>query len=234
VGYVEDVNDGSDTRLRMIEVAERLFAEQGIGGVSLREIGAQAGQRNTAAARYHFGTKQGLVDAIFQYRMTSINVRRLEMLAAFDRDGRSHYLRALAEAYLYPLSEMLGEAGRPSWYLRFCTHAAYLEGTAPTDLGAQEWTRGMHIVKSRFGEMLVDLPDEVAADRWALFAGYMTHALADRELLIQHGRAALLSDRAIFLAGLVDTAVALAGAPVSDSTRSQIDAASRRQPVATH
>jgi hypothetical protein len=155
------------------------------------------------------------------------------MLAVFDRDGRSHELRALAEAYLYPLSEMLGEAGRPSWYLRFCTHAAYLEGTAPTDLGAQEWTRGVHIVRSRIREVLGDLPEQVAADRWSLFAGYMTHALADRELLIQHGRASMLTDRSIFLAGLIDTAVALAAAPVSDTTRWQIDTASR-QPIATH
>jgi AcrR family transcriptional regulator len=219
------VKNGTDTRLRMIEVAEQLFAERGIGGVSLREIGVQAGQRNTAAARYHFGTKQGLIDAIFQQRMSPINRRRLEMLEAFDRDGSGHELRSLAEAYLYPLSEMLGEAGRPSWYLRFCTHAAYVEGTAPTDLGRQDWTRGVHIVKSRFLEVLHSLPDEVAADRWSLFAGYMTHALADRELIIQHGRADLLSDRAIFLAGLVDTAVALASAPISKATEAGIHSA---------
>jgi AcrR family transcriptional regulator len=212
------VKNGCDTRLCMIEVAERLFAERGIGGVSLREIGAQAGQRNTAAARYHFGTKQGLVDAIFQHRMSPINVRRLEMLTAFDRDGRGHELRALTEAYLYPLSEMLGETGRPSWYLRFCTHAAYVEGTAPTDLGGQEWTRGVHIVKSRLLALLADLPDELANDRWSLFAGYLTHALADRELIIQYGRSDLLSDRTVFLAALVDTAVALLSAPVSEVT----------------
>jgi AcrR family transcriptional regulator len=222
------VDQGSITRQRLIEVAERLFAERGIAGVSLREIGATAGQRNTAAARYHFGSKEGLVDAIFQYRMSPINARRLEMLAEFDREGRGHDLRALAEAYLYPLSEMLGEVGRPSWYLRFCTHAAYLEGTAPTDLGRQEWTRGMHIVKTRLQAALADVPPEAAADRWNLFAGYMVHALADRELLVQHGRTAQLSERSVFLAGLIDTAVALVAAPVSPGSQARIDAARRR------
>jgi AcrR family transcriptional regulator len=222
------VDQGSVTRQRLIEVAERLFAERGIAGVSLREIGATAGQRNTAAARYHFGSKEGLVDAIFQHRMSPINARRLEMLTEFDREGRGHDLRALAEAYLYPLSEMLGEVGRPSWYLRFCTHAAYLEGTAPNDLGRQEWTRGMHIVKTRLHAALADFPAEVVADRWSLFAGYMAHALADRELLVQHGRTAQLSERSVFLAGLVDTAVALVAAPVSPSTQARIDATRRR------
>ncbi len=146
------------TPLRLIEVAERLFAERGIAGVSLREIGATADQRNTAAVRYHFGSKQGLVDAIFQYRMTPINARRLAMLAEFDREGRGQELRALAEAYLYPLSEALGEVGRPSWYLRFCIHAAYLEGTAPTDLGRQDWTRGLQILRSRLQAMLDTFP----------------------------------------------------------------------------
>jgi AcrR family transcriptional regulator len=222
------VDQGSVTRQRLIEVAERLFAERGIAGVSLREIGATAGQRNTAAARYHFGSKEGLVDAIFRYRMSPINARRLAMLADFDHEGRGHDLRALAEAYLYPLSEMLGEVGRPSWYLRFCTHAAYLEGTAPTDLGRQEWTRGIHIVKTRVNAALAHFPPEAAADRWHLFAGYMAHALADRELMIQHGRTAHLSERAVFLAGLVDTAVALVAAPVSPATQVELDAARRR------
>ena len=74
----------------MIEVAERLFAERGLNGVSLREIGAAAGQRNTAAARYHFGTKTALVDAIFEHRMTPINAQRVAMLKELDRTGRGH------------------------------------------------------------------------------------------------------------------------------------------------
>ena len=50
-----------------------------------RDRRGQAGQRNTAAARYHFGTKQGLVDAIFRHRMQPINARRMSMLAASTR-----------------------------------------------------------------------------------------------------------------------------------------------------
>jgi AcrR family transcriptional regulator len=34
------------TRERLLVTAERLFAERGVAGVSLREIGAAAGQRN--------------------------------------------------------------------------------------------------------------------------------------------------------------------------------------------
>ena len=111
---------GIDTQTRIIEVAERLFAERGINGVSLREIGAEAGQRNTGAARYHFGSKEGLVNAVYEHRMVPVNERRVAMLRELDDDD----LRGLTEAFLYPLSEQLGEPGRPSWYLRFSIQAA--------------------------------------------------------------------------------------------------------------
>ena len=205
-----------DTRTRLIEVAERLWSERGVNGVSLREIGAAAGQRNTGAARYHFGSKEGLVNAVFQHRMVPVNERREALLAELA----GHDLRGLAEAFLYPLSEQLGEPGRPSWYLRFSMQAAYVEGAAPTDLSAQPWTRGVLELRERFEAALTELgiPDAVRRDRWNLFTGHMTHALADRERQIEDLPRKQLTDRALFLSGLVDTAVALAAAPVSAET----------------
>ncbi|MET0908751.1 MAG: helix-turn-helix domain-containing protein, partial [Ilumatobacteraceae bacterium] len=54
---------------RIVEVAERLFALHGIDGVSLRQIAAAAGTANNSAVNYHFGSKDGLITAIFQYRL---------------------------------------------------------------------------------------------------------------------------------------------------------------------
>lgn len=209
-----------ETRVRLIEVAERLYAERGVNGVSLREIGAAAGQRNTGAARYHFGSKEELLDAVWRHRMEPINERRQAMLAELDAEGRGDDLRGLAEAFLLPLSEQLGDLGRPSWYLRFCLHAAYVEGTAPTELGRDPWTQGVQVIADRFDRVLAGLgiPDAVRADRWSQFVGHMAHALADREHTLEHRPRTPLSNRALFLAGLVDTAVALAVAPVSAET----------------
>ncbi|NUU21656.1 MAG: TetR/AcrR family transcriptional regulator, partial [Streptomycetaceae bacterium] len=215
---------GAAARLGMIEVAERLFAERGVNGVSLREIGTQAGQRNTAAARYHFGSKEALVDAVFRYRMEPINERRLDYLDDLDQAGRGHELRGLVEAFLYPLAETLGEPGRPSWYLRFCVSAGFLEGIAVADLSREEYTRGAHIVRTRLTTQLGHLPRPLRDDRWGLFAGYVSNALAARETLIQYstGRAARLTPRPAFLSDLVDTAVALVAAPVSAATEAHL------------
>jgi AcrR family transcriptional regulator len=202
----------------MIEAAERLFAERGINGVSLREIGAQAGQRNTAAARYHFGSKEALVDAVFRHRMEPVNARRLAMLDELAEAGRDHDVRGLIEAFLYPLADTLGEPGKPSWYLRFSVQAGFLKGTAVHDLAREEWTRGVYTVRERLLGHNFGLPPRIRDDRWVLLSSYLTHALADRESAIHYPDTRPVTDREVFLAGLTDTAVALFLAPVSDRT----------------
>ena len=151
--------NGAGARERMIEVAERLFAERGIAGVSLREIGAAAGQRNNSAAQYHFGTKAGLVDAVFELRMTPINERRLAMLDALDAEGRGRELRALVEAFVEPFAEGAGH-GR-SHYARFVAQVASDPETAALTSNDRGFMRGLRAVIERIGAVLGDLPDAI-------------------------------------------------------------------------
>ena len=70
------------TREQLILAGERLFAQQGVDNVSLRQINAEAGQRNSSASHYHFGSKESLITAICEYRLERLNKRRNDMLAA--------------------------------------------------------------------------------------------------------------------------------------------------------
>ena len=56
--------DCGATANRLILAAEAEFARAGIQGASLRRINALAGQRNTSAVRYHFGSREGLLEAL--------------------------------------------------------------------------------------------------------------------------------------------------------------------------
>ena len=58
-------------REQMIDAAERLASERGLGAMSLRDVMAEAGQRNKSAAQYHFGSREGLVEAVIEARMAS-------------------------------------------------------------------------------------------------------------------------------------------------------------------
>ena len=100
---------GRATRDLLIRTAERLFAERGIGAVSLREIGQAAGQRNNAVTQYHFGSRQDLIDAIYVYRAATINRRRHELLAEFEANRRGRDLEEILWVTLRPHAESISD-----------------------------------------------------------------------------------------------------------------------------
>lgn len=72
------------TRERLLLAAERLFAEQGYGAVSLRTIMAEA-KANFASAHYYFGSKEGVLEAIFAKHGTAMNAERNALFDACER-----------------------------------------------------------------------------------------------------------------------------------------------------
>lgn len=103
------------TQAALIEVAESLFAESGIDGVSLRQIGAAAGSSNPGVVAYHFGDKAGLVDAIFHHRLPAIDRRRGELLNEAVESTNAPTMYALLHALWQPLFEQLDTRGVHSY-----------------------------------------------------------------------------------------------------------------------
>ena len=112
----------------MIDVAERLFAEDGLEAVSLRAVGQAAGQRNNSAAQYHIGSRQGLVEAIIETRSRPIEARRAELVAELSEAGEPPPVRALVGLFVRPLAETLGS--QSSHYLRFLSRVVEQDGVA--------------------------------------------------------------------------------------------------------
>ena len=77
-----------DTKQRILDVAERLFAENGFAGTSLRRIIAEA-EVNLAAVHYHFHSKEGLLEAVLMRRMVPLNQERLALLGAAEQKTAS-------------------------------------------------------------------------------------------------------------------------------------------------
>jgi AcrR family transcriptional regulator len=88
-------------RERILEVAERLFAEHGMSGVGLRAICAEA-EVNLASIAYYFGSKDGLLGALFAQRAAPIAQERLRLLAHCFKDGQQPALEDILEAFLRP------------------------------------------------------------------------------------------------------------------------------------
>lgn len=104
-----------DGKTKMILVAEALFAEGGINGVSMREIASKAGQGNHFAVQYHFGSREGLVEAIFDYRMEQMEPVRQRMLAVAKKKGRLDDARTLLDMVYLPQLELPDGEGHHSY-----------------------------------------------------------------------------------------------------------------------
>lgn len=107
------------TKDRILDVAERLFAEHGFGATSMRAITNEAGV-NLAAVNYHFGSKDGLVEAIFARRLTPMNEERLRRLRVLEREhGGGIPLNDLIDAFVAPALELgLDEPGGGARFIR--------------------------------------------------------------------------------------------------------------------
>jgi AcrR family transcriptional regulator len=111
-----DVGTFGPGETALILAAERLFAERGIEGVSLRQVNQAANQKNTAAAHYHFGSRDGLVHAVLMYRLPDLDGRRGELLRRkFEKKDLRFYL----DAFITPLSEQLRPREEGNFYIRF-------------------------------------------------------------------------------------------------------------------
>ena len=99
-----------DTKARILDTAERLFAERGYDATSLRAITREAGV-NLAAVNYHFSSKEALLRALFARRLELLNRSRIEMLDAYEAQagGRPVPVEKVARAFLEPVLRLGGD-----------------------------------------------------------------------------------------------------------------------------
>lgn len=145
-------SDGMDGKTRLILAGEQSFAKNGINGASMREIASRAGQGNHAAVQYHFGSREGLVRAIFDYRMEQMEEARGAMLVRAERQGRLKDARTLLEIVLLPQLDLQDADGNHSYasflsqYLLRSRSPEFgdFSGTEPPNL-----TRALRLLRER-------------------------------------------------------------------------------------
>lgn len=217
-----------DTRAQLIVAAERLFAERGIEGVSLREINLAAKQRNTSAAHYHFGSKDALVDAIFEYRRSEIGKRRDELIDSLEAAGKTTDIRSLAGALVTPLAPEIQHGEEGGHYLEFLAH---LFLTSPAKVGdiLRKHQAGEQRLTALFTAALPGIPRSLIWTRILLMGRHVVISLA------VYQRRGLVVDDVGFEAYLSDMIDAVAGylaAPPSARTLQLAKQRDERGPAA--
>lgn len=97
-----------DTRARILDAAERLFAECGVDAVSVRAILKDAGV-NVALANYHFGSREGLIEELLRSRVTAHEGELIRAIDEVDARGRDATLEDVLRAFFAPAARVVTE-----------------------------------------------------------------------------------------------------------------------------
>lgn len=77
-------NDFNEKQIQILLIAERLFAENGFEGTSIRTIAKEA-EINVAMVSYYFGSKEKLLEALIIYKTSDLKIK-IENLSLEDLD----------------------------------------------------------------------------------------------------------------------------------------------------
>lgn len=215
--------------MAIVEHAERLFAEHGISGVSLRDVSAAAGQRNHSAAQYHFGDREGLVAAIYAARMGVINTARHRLLDEFDADGRDDTVESLIAAIVLPLVDLVTAAH--GWYGRFLDRSRWdrFAWGVVVDVPSASSYR---LVVARLDALLRDLPADVRRSRHDQLLTLVVGTVAGWEWA--HDRDVPRLSPHQLAAELITTGIALVNAPAAITHQDSNHLGDTRQHRSTH
>jgi AcrR family transcriptional regulator len=172
---------GTDTKERILDAAERLFAAHGFAGTSLRAVTKEAGV-NLAAVHYHFGTKEDLLRAVLSRIVIPVNRERLKMLeqveAAAGSDPPS--LEGILEAFIAPDLRLIRDLGERGVIITRFLGRSYTEPAEMVQALSREHYEelGQRFMEA-FARALPEVPQAEVYWRFKLVVGVLTYVLAD-------------------------------------------------------
>lgn len=171
----------SNLREKILDAAERTFAELGYAGTTLRLV-ADAASVTQALISYYFGSKHGLFEAAFLRRGIPISEQRVANLEALRASGKRLRLRDLVQAFLSPVLALRSTSeGRAFLRLQARLH------TEPPGVSYELRTRVYDVSTRQYVEALKqalpDLPEQDVYWRMTLMVGAYMYAFSDTHRL---------------------------------------------------
>lgn len=161
----------------LIRTAERMLATEG-PAVSLRKVAREAGHRNTSVVQYHFGSREGLIRAIAEYRVPSIIRRRSQLIALLAGENRQNEIRGLVEVLIRALLELDPE----SYYVELLAQLQLYPELEEEYIVATALIQGPDSAYWRIHSLLDHLPQSIATSRLRLAWVFIINAIAARRI----------------------------------------------------
>lgn len=206
---------------QLVLTAERLFAQRGLDGVPLRQIGTEAGMANKSAVQYHFGSKDGLVQAILLNRLEQLTLRRRLLAARAPSDD----LRAIVEAHQLPVIEMAEDQN--CFYVSFLEQLLrYDSSVSPLASLPDEHQQSHREYVRRVSDLIEHVPMPLREQRIHKVSAMCVHACADRHRYRSFGQP--VPSYAVHVSALLDDFVALLTAAPSEETLAALKGSEQR------
>jgi len=169
----------TSTRERILDAAEELVAEHGIADTSLRALTRHAGV-NLAAVHYHFGSRDGLLDALVERLAEPINRDRREALERLERAGEGWPdAPAILCAFFHPVVALLLADDHHGRHDRLARLLARIESEPPGEvarLSRRHFGEVARLYVDALVEALPTLDRDVVAERFRLANAVFTAA----------------------------------------------------------
>lgn len=173
--------------LKLMVTAERLFGEHGIDGVSLRQIVSEAGQANNSAVQHHFGTREGLVQAVYDMRLPKLDDARQVKLDTFKDKSGDICPRNLIAALILPVIEAFNEQDRNT-YAAFLARLMHKDESIHPFFHSKVPQPAAREIIERLEACYAHLPSRVFNVRIRLASGLSLDYIAERRRLKESGK----------------------------------------------
>ena len=171
---------GARTRERILDVAERLWGERGVEGVSLREIRIGAGQRNSSALQFHFGGRDGLLLALSERHMPRIAELQERLYAEIVADGRHRDVAALVDVLVRPYADYLRLGPSQRAWVKVCAERVGRPDVAVADVIGHAPAVALHVGATLYEHLAPAMGGELATERIVAVTTAAHHLCADR------------------------------------------------------
>jgi AcrR family transcriptional regulator len=169
----------ASTRERILTTAEQLFAEGGVATTSLRTITSLA-RVNLAAVNYHFGSKEALIEAVYERRLGPLNLARLRNLDDLELRSRPPSVEEIVEAFVSPIVEFSARDARDGLVFMRLLARTYSEAAQCFNkLFAREYEGVMRRYRAALAKALPGLAPSDLDWRLQFMVGAVNHAVAD-------------------------------------------------------
>lgn len=181
---IRSINEYSSGAMKLLKAGEKLFGEHGIDAVSLRQIVASAGLKNSYSIQHHFGSKEGLVQAIYDYRAPILEEGCRQRLVLEEQKNPEVPFRGLLAARFLPLLDSFDIKTRKSFMMFLQQVLHRTEKNHPYFRSRVEQPT-VNEIRRRMLARIPGIPEEVFNSRGRLATDLFLGAVVEKQRLLE-------------------------------------------------